>query len=322
MKHLSLSSWCGPSQLNAAGILGMNRRNGHYIARYNRRELYPRVDDKLKTKLLAKEFGLRVPELYGVVERQSQVRHLGAMLDGHDQFVIKPTQGSAGKGILVVTDRDGENFYKPSGEALGKKDVLRHVNNTLSGLYSLGGRNDKAMIEYAIEFSDAFDGFSYQGVPDIRVVVFQGFPVMAMTRLSTATSDGKANLHQGAVGVGIDLVSGKASRAVQHGHRVLEHPDTGRELSELAVPDWDPLLELAAQAYEMTELGYLGVDVVLDKTQGPLLLELNARPGLAIQVANHAGLLLRLELIESLSRRDRMLMRAEDRIAFAKEKFR
>lgn len=313
--------WCKPSQLRAAGILGMNRRNGHYIARYNARHLYPRVDDKLETKLLAKEFGLNVPELYGVIERQSDVPHLANKLEGREQFVIKPTQGSAGKGILVVTAREGEDFMKPSGESLQLDDVKRHVNNTLSGLYSLGGRNDKAMIEYAIEFSDAFEGFSYQGVPDIRVVVFQGFPVMAMMRLSTAASDGKANLHQGAVGVGIDLVTGRASRAVQHGRRVFEHPDTGRDLAELVVPNWEPLMSLAAQAYEMTELGYLGVDIVLDKTKGPLLLELNARPGLAIQVANHVGLQPRLELIESLSRRDRVMMGADDRIQFAQDKF-
>ncbi|WP_018971146.1 alpha-L-glutamate ligase-like protein [Rubritalea marina] len=317
----SPNHWCRPSQLRAAGILGMNRRNGHYIARYNRRELYPRVDDKLKTKLLAKQFGLQVPELYGVVGRQSDVSNLAQKLEGREQFVIKPTQGSAGKGILVVTGREGHEFLKPSGERVVMRDVRRHVNNTLSGLYSLGGRNDKAMIEYAIEFSDAFDGFSYQGVPDIRVVVFQGFPVMAMMRLSTAASDGKANLHQGAVGVGIDLVTGRASRAVQYGRRVDVHPDTGRSLSELVVPDWQPLMELAAQSYEMTELGYLGVDIVLDKSKGPLLLELNARPGLAIQVANHAGLSPRLELIERLSRHDRTMMRAEGRIAFSQEKF-
>jgi hypothetical protein len=50
----------------------------------------------------------------------------------------------------------------------------------------------------------------------------------------------------------------------------------------------------------MTGLGYMGTDMVLDKEEGPMVLELNARPGLAIQIANGAGLLPRLQHIENL----------------------
>lgn len=313
--------WCTPAALHRRGVIGMNLRNGGYIARYNRREFYPRVDDKLKTKLLAKEFGIDVPELYGVIEMQHEVKKLPTYLEGHDQFVIKPSQGSAGKGILVIVGRDGENFLKPSGEKVSLLDIRRHINNTLSGLYSLGGRNDKAMIESLIKFSDAFEGFSFQGVPDIRVIVFCGYPVMAMMRLSTKASDGKANLHQGAVGVGIDLVTGKARSAVQFNRPIRNHPDTGRDLQELVVPNWDELIQLSARCFEMTELGYLGADVVLDKERGPLILELNARPGLAIQVANNAGLLERLQLVESLSRRERAMSTPSDRVAFSQKQF-
>ncbi|MGB0414224.1 MAG: alpha-L-glutamate ligase-like protein [Coraliomargarita sp.] len=313
--------WCMPSALHKRGIIGMNQRNGSYIARYNRRELYPRVDDKYETKRLATEFGINVPKLYGVIRHQYEVKQLEKILEDHDQFVIKPSQGSAGKGILVILGREGEYFLKPNGEKLTILDLRRHVNNTLSGLYSLGGRNDKALIEYAIKFSDAFDGFSYQGVPDIRVIVFQGYPVMAMMRLSTESSDGKANLHQGAVGVGIDIVTGKARSAVQHGKPVTHHPDTGKDLRTLEVPHWDELVDLSAQCYEMTELGYLGADIVLDKELGPLILELNARPGLAIQVANNIGLLTRLQLIEGLSRKERILARPSDRVAFSHKHF-
>jgi hypothetical protein len=56
---------------------------------------------------------------------------------------------------------------------------------------------------------------------------------------------------------------------------------------------------MAASAFDMTGLGYLGVDIVIDRDQGPLLLELNARPGLGIQIANMAGLRSRLERIEA-----------------------
>ena len=49
------------------------------------------------------------------------------------------------------------------------------------------------------------------------------------------------------------------------------------------------------------KLGYIGVDFVVDPILGPLILELNARPGLNIQLANREGLLPRLNLIDSFA---------------------
>jgi len=306
-----------PSHLRKKGIVGMNARNVSYIARYNQRALYPLVDDKYETKQLAHKHGVPAPELYGLIRYQHQLKNLKEILEPYTQFVIKPSQGSAGKGILVIMGREGEFFIKPSGEKLTLKEIQRHISNTLSGLYSLGGRDDKALIEALIQFTDAFDGFSYQGVPDVRVIVFNGFPVMAMMRLSTKSSDGKANLHQGAVGVGINIVDGCALKAVQFNKSILAHPDTNRTLSELVVPHWDEVLNLAAKSYEMTNLGYLGADVVLDKNLGPMVLELNARPGLAIQVANGIGLLTILQKIEALGKTaDQMTL--QERITFSK----
>jgi glutathione synthase/RimK-type ligase-like ATP-grasp enzyme len=60
---------------------------------------------------------------------------------------------------------------------------------------------------------------------------------------------------------------------------------------------------MAARSYEMTELGYMGVDIVMDKDRGPLLLEMNARPGQTIQLANGSGILQRLRIIEELPER-------------------
>jgi alpha-L-glutamate ligase-like protein len=309
-----------PAALRTMGIMGMNQRNVRYISHYNERRYYPRVDDKFATKELATEYGIRVPELYGVIRYQHELKHLDRVLGDHRQFVVKPSQGSAGKGIMVIVDRDGDRYVKPSGESVTLRDIKRHISNTLSGLYSLGGKDDKALIEYAIQFTAAFEGFSFQGVPDIRVIVFQGFPVMAMMRLSTKASDGKANLHQGAVGVGINVADGTALRGVQFNRTITEHPDTNRALCELVVPQWDELIHISAQCYEMTELGYIGADVVLDKNLGPMILELNARPGLAIQIANGQGLLKRLERVEALGRKG-LRMQPEERVAFAKHHF-
>lgn len=278
----------------------MNQRNISYIGRYNRRHLFPLVDNKLKTKKIAQAAGANVPDLIGVISEQHDVPSIHEMVKDWPGFVIKPAQGSGGKGILVVVSHKDGVYKKPSGVEIGRGEVERHITNTLAGLFSLGGKNDVALVENLIQFDNVFEGFSFEGVPDIRVIVFQGYPVMAMMRLSTAASDGKANLHQGAVGVGIDMSNGKALRAVQFNTPKEHHPDTGRALHELHVPHWETLLLLAASAWEMTGLGYVGADLVLDKTRGPMVLELNARPGLSIQIANGCGLLPRLRHIERM----------------------
>lgn len=305
-------------KLRSFGIIGMNQRNFGLIARYNPRHLYPLVDDKLKTKLLAQEAGITVPKLLGTMQYQHDVRLLKEILHPHDQFVIKPAKGSGGKGILVIIEHDHNLYFKPSGDAIQLADIERHVSNILSGLHSLGGKPDTVMIESLIQLDPVFSGYSYEGIPDIRIIVFRGYPIMAMLRLTTHASDGKANLHQGAVGIGIDIGSGSALHAVQYGETVSHHPDTRKTFSELVIPHWDKLLQLAAACYEMTGLGYLGADLVLDRDQGPMIIELNARPGLSIQVANYAGLAPRVAVIEALEAID---LDPQIRAAFSKQQF-
>lgn len=296
-----LFPWAIRNRLRSRGVLGMNRRNHAYIGRYNDRSRYPLVDNKLTGKQMAMEAGVAVPRLLHVVQTQHDILSLGPLLAQWGEFVIKPAKGSGGKGILVVTGCEGgDTWLKVDGSRLSMVDIGRHISNTLGGLYSLGGNTDVAMVESLVHADPVFDAFSYGGVPDIRTVVFQGYPVMAMVRLTTARSGGKANLHQGAVGVGLDIADGTPLRAVQLDRPVSCHPDTGQSFDSLRVPDWQRVLELSASCFEMTGLGYIGVDIVLDKDQGPLILELNARPGLAIQIASNRGLLPRLRQVESL----------------------
>lgn len=315
-----LERFTSPFKLKEKGIMGMNMRNHSYIGRYNDRSKYPLVDDKLKTKIIAEQAGATTPALIGVIRQQAAVKSVHAMVKNWPGFVIKPAQGSGGKGILVIVSHENGIYTKPSGATCSEQDVERHISNTLAGLFSLGGKNDVAVVENLIKFDDCFDGFSYEGVPDVRIIVFKGYPVMAMMRLSTSASDGKANLHQGAVGVGIDIATGKAVRAVQFDRPILHHPDTGKELNTLQVPHWEKLLILASSAWEMTGLGYMGTDMVLDKEEGPMVLELNARPGLAIQIANGCGLLPRLRHIESLGTPSEYPKPAE-RVAYAAKQF-
>lgn len=296
-----MSFFATPRQLRERGILGMNQRNTDFIMRYNPRRLYPLVDNKLITKKLALKYDIAVPELYAAVEIERHVRRIEDSLADHSSLVIKPAHGSGGNGILVIDGRMGKFYRKASGELIGVETIQHHTSNILSGMYSLGGVPDKAILEYRVQFDPFFADIAYQGVPDIRVIVFRGIPVAAMVRLPTRESDGKANLHQGAVGVGIDLASGVSNYGVCRDQLLDQHPDTGHCITGIAIPHWDRILRLATKCASMVGLGYLGVDLVMDRDLGPLMLELNARPGLNIQLANGRGLLDNLMNVESIN---------------------
>jgi alpha-L-glutamate ligase-like protein len=286
------------SWLHQFGLLGMNRRNAEYIMRLNPRSSFPLVDDKLMTKHLAEANQIPTPPLYHIIEYHGDLGGLEEMLSDHQDFVIKPARGTGGSGILLITGHQRSRFVKPSGDALSWTDLTYHIFDILSGIYSLEGLEDRALIEAFIHPDPVFAAVTYNGVPDIRIVVYRGVPVMGMVRLPTKASDGKANLHRGAIGVGINMKEGTTLTAVRRSMIVTHHPDTNHPLNDIRVPHWKEMLHMAARASEMTGLGYLGVDMVIDQKRGPLLLELNARPGLQIQVANQTGLWSRLELID------------------------
>ena len=290
-----------PRRLRELGVLGMNQRNGEFIARMNTRRYYPLVDDKLLSKELAEEAGLTVPQLYGVIRTTHEIKGLSTLVGQHEEFVIKPANGAGGDGILVIDAKQSDQplvYRRSSGRPIDIDAIALHISNILAGAYSLGGRPDVAMIEYRVKFSPLFEKISFQGVPDIRTIVYRGYPLMAMVRLPTSQSDGKANLHQGAIGAGVDMARGCTLDGVAHNAHVTHHPDTHEPIGNVSIPQWQSLLEMAAKCSDITGLGYIGVDVVLDRDLGPLILELNARPGLSIQVANGEGLRHRIDRID------------------------
>jgi alpha-L-glutamate ligase-like protein len=255
--------------LRRAGVLGINRRNIEFTLSENPRWLYPLVDNKLETKALCERLAIPTAAIVGQASTHSEVRTLIETLRGRADFVLKPASGAMGNGILVVHEASESTWTTSNGRVLNEAELAYHAAGIISGLYALGGKPDVAFAEERLELHPDFRQIAQRGVPDIRVIVFRGVPVMAMTRLPTASSGGRANLHQGAVGAGIDLRSGLFAES----------------------------LRTALRAAEATGLGYVGADVVVDATRGAVLLELNARPGLAIQIANRAGLLSRLKAI-------------------------
>jgi hypothetical protein len=127
---------------------------------------------------------------------------------------------------------------------------------------------------------------------------------MAMLRLPTQESRGRANLHQGAIGVGVDLSSGVTLSGIYKGKILEVVPGKKKKLNGLRIPKWTSALKTAVKVAELTGLVYCGVDLFIHPDNGPTVVELNANPGLSIQLANRAGLRRRLERVEGLKIRD------------------
>ena len=310
------------SKLKKSGILGMNRRVGEFILPYNPRHLYPLVDNKVLSHQKALEFDLPSPDLYFVVGSFGDLRHLKTWLKDLDSFAVKPAHGAMGNGVLIVEgvrwQEDGEPLIINSRQnEMALSDFSYYLSGILSGLYSLNGQPDQIIFQEKLKIHPVFSDFLVSGIPDIRVICFRGFPAMAMLRLPTKMSRGRANLHQGGVGCGLNIKTGRVTFGVTQNRVIDHHPDSNRKLSELILPHWDEILLLSARCFEAVGMGYLGVDVVLDPDKGPLLLEINARPGLAIQTANLEGLLPRLRVIQNASEG----LSPQDRVAFSQKHF-
>lgn len=289
-----------PHELEESGVLGINYRNLAFIQASNPRALYPRVDDKTVTKTICHANGIPVPETYAIIRRYGDIRRFMEMIGERSEFVVKPASGSAGRGITVVARRRGADFETASGRVQSLADIQYHMTTILSGLYSLGGQVDKAIIEQRIIMHPTMAGIAVGGTPDVRVILYRHVPVMAMVRLPTVQSEGRANLHQGAAAAAVHLVTGRTFGGVCQNRMITRHPDTGELIAGLEIPGWHELLAAAMKLSDAIEMGYIGVDFVVDANIGPVVLEANARPGLAIQVAHRIGLLPRLRLIESL----------------------
>jgi alpha-L-glutamate ligase-like protein len=295
-----LFAW--PHQLEEAGVLGINYRNLAFIQESNPRGLYPRVDDKTITKSICHANGIPVPETYAVIRRYGDVRRFPTLIGGRSEFVIKPASGAAGRGIVVIASRNGKDYETSSGRVISEGELDYHLSTILSGLYSLGGQVDSAIVEQRIIMHPIMERIAVGGTPDIRVILYKNVPVMAMVRLPTVQSEGRANLHQGAAAAAVNLMTGRTFGGVCNNRIISRHPDTGELIAGLEIPGWRELLVAAMKLSDALEMGYIGVDFVIDAKIGAVVLEANARPGLAIQVAHRIGLLPRLKFIESLPR--------------------
>ncbi|PKL36841.1 hypothetical protein CVV38_03020 [Candidatus Peregrinibacteria bacterium HGW-Peregrinibacteria-1] len=281
------------------GLLGINARNLLYIRPYNANKAIKLADDKIKTKQFLSARGIPVPKLYKTIKKSEEIEtfDFGKL---PTKFVIKPNHGYGGEGIIPIVGRSAGSFITASGKKLEEHDLFEHLNDIIDGRFSISNIRDTAFFEQLIISDERVAKYSYAGLPDIRVVVHNLIPVMAMLRLPTQESGGKANLHMGAVGVGIDISKGECTYITHHNKIVEEIPDNLGSIRGFKIPYWDDILHISSEVQLLTNLGYMAVDLSIDKNVGPVLLEINARAGLGVQVANLAPLRKRLERIEGV----------------------
>jgi alpha-L-glutamate ligase-like protein len=286
----------------SGGLLGMNARNLGYIRPYNRKRGREIADNKLLCKRVLKKNDLGVPALIAKIRNHEELEHFDwTALPA--SFALKPNRGFGGEGILVVYGRkkNNEAWIKADGSTVAIEDIKNHIRNILDGSFSLSNIPDIAFFEERLKLLKLFKPYAYKGIPDIRVIVYNHVPVMAMLRLPTKASNGKANLQQGAIGVGIDLATGTTTSAILGKGHVIEYvPGTRLALSGIKIPYWKEILRMSGVAQQVSGLGFLGADIAIDRERGPVILELNARPGLSIQLANFSGLKRRLERVSGL----------------------
>jgi alpha-L-glutamate ligase-like protein len=279
-------------------ILGMNARNLEYIRPFNLSRAKKLADNKLLSKRILKKNNLSVPKLLAKISTHQDLENFNWQ-SLPESFALKPNRGFGGEGILIVYGKKkncDDTWIKADRSLITIEDLKTHIRNILDGSFSLSGTPDIAFFEERLQLLKLFKPYCYKGIPDIRVIVFNKVPIMAMLRLPTKSSSGKANLQQGAIGVGVDMATGTTTTAVLGKNKIIEYvPSTRLLLSGIRIPYWNDILKLAVEAQEISGLGFLGADIAIDKINGPTIIELNARPGLSIQIANLSGLKERLK---------------------------
>lgn len=290
--------------IKPAHILGLNSR--YQYTKLNPGSAKQYGFSKLRTKDLLNQHNIPT----------ALVHHIFENLDDLDEFsweniptpfVIKPASGSAGKGIWIIKKKlENENVWLSfEGERLSAKDLTLHVINILDGEFSTWGSHHRAIVEEKVGVHPTLARYSYRGTPDVRVVVFNSVPVMAMLRLPTRESHGKANLDMGAIGLGIDMATGITTYGVQGKGQTITHlPGTKKKVNGIKIPQWTELLEMAVAAANAAGYVFMGADIFLHPERGPMVVELNGFPGLSIQLANKAGLKRRIDRVEGLDVRD------------------
>lgn len=286
----------------ARDILGMNARQLIY-GKLNSATARQFCASKYATKVLLENKHIPTAKIFAILTTYEDVNqfeweHL------EKNFVIKPTNGNAGKGVVIFKTQqsDKQHWVDTLGKVWSLDEIKFHCFDILEGQYSTYGVNHHVIVEERVPIHGTFYKYTTKGTPDVRVIVFNHVPIMSYIRIPTEESGGRANLDQGAIGVGIDMATGVTTHAIiGKGTPIQYLPGTKKKLSGFRIPHWKDVLTIAVKTADAAGLMYCAIDLFIHEEQGPMVVELNANPGLSIQIANRAGLRRRLERVQDLN---------------------
>ncbi|TSE04432.1 MULTISPECIES: sugar-transfer associated ATP-grasp domain-containing protein [Aquimarina] len=273
---------------SASNVIGLNERNIRLIYPNNPKKYYPLADDKVLTKEVLHKNDIPCAKTYAVIEYNSDIKSAWESCKKYKALAIKPANGCGGGGIKILK-KDKEGNWMSSGEIISDREIFQHMASIIMGFFSLGS-HDRVLIEECIEPHPFFQEIYPSGVPDFRIITLNSIPLMGMLRMPTEKSDGKANLHQNGVGIGVDMQEGRLLEVYDGKKYSNHHPDSTFLVNGAPIPYWKEILEIAVATAKAFPLNYLGIDIVIDKNKGPQIMEINVRPGLGIQLVNKTGL--------------------------------
>ncbi len=277
-------------------LLGLNARTLDYIKEHNDKKARKLADSKLATKDFLKAKWVSVVDTLLIVASFEDLEKLD-IFELKLPFVIKPNAWFWGKWILIIDEKDSSwNFVLNDWTVMTKKELVSHLWFILEWFFSLSGNRDKVIIEKKVILDTWIELLWKFWLPDLRIILFNMVPVMAMFRIPTKESRWKANLHAWACWVWVDIATGKLTYISYKWKNVKSVPWIW-DVRWIELPNWDKVLNLAVKVQEITKIWFLGCDIVLDKEDWPLLLEMNIRPWLAVQLANLSPLETRLKKV-------------------------
>ena len=105
-------------------MIGLNRRNRDLVARENPPKIIALANDKVACKKALQEHKIRTPDMIAAVRTSGEVKDLFRLLAEQEHgFVIKPSQGSQGRAVMLFSKAAEGLIYPLHGLPKNKKEL-------------------------------------------------------------------------------------------------------------------------------------------------------------------------------------------------------
>lgn len=229
----------------------------HFYLRYTRRSIKDLFNDKIKFLITFDKYIHR----NWIFAPNASYEKFAWLVSNYD-CIIKPTNGSLGKGVFKT--------YKNSN------------TNKLKSLYDFS-INNELLVEECIESCEELKVFHPQSLNTIRVVTISNkekaevFGAFLRVGVGNSVVD---NAHAGGIFAQIDITNGKieSDGINTNGERFICHPDNGILFKGYIIPKWNLIIETCCETAKLTDNIITGWDVVINKDGIIELIEGNNSP--------------------------------------------